>query len=154
MCCHQMYQARRHYACLTTPNVGLVERKCPYGAPLPQTLGNGAFIDPLSNQIMLYMICPWSISFLSFFSLMQICVFSPNHAPWEISCPQEDPDKVDGQDVTIPPWTASTREAQKTEDFLTARLREGKSIKSITIPWYDTELDINKYIIWNEKRSM
>ncbi|CAK9041675.1 Hypothetical protein (Fragment) [Durusdinium trenchii] len=29
-------EARRHYACLTTPNVGLVERKCPYGAPLPK----------------------------------------------------------------------------------------------------------------------
>eukprot|EP00434_Breviolum_minutum_P002967 symbB.v1.2.002606.t1/scaffold135.1/size305288/26 len=31
-------EARRHYACLTTPNVGLVERKCPYGAPLPQKI--------------------------------------------------------------------------------------------------------------------
>ncbi|CAJ1403288.1 unnamed protein product [Effrenium voratum] len=27
-------EARRHLACLTTPPVGLVERKCPYGAPL------------------------------------------------------------------------------------------------------------------------
>lgn len=31
-------EARRHYASLTTPNVGLVERKCPYGAPLPQKI--------------------------------------------------------------------------------------------------------------------
>eukprot|EP00913_Durusdinium_trenchii_P033873 g31709.t1 len=39
-------EARRHYACLTTPNVGLVERKCPYGAPLPKRLGKNRVNGP------------------------------------------------------------------------------------------------------------
>ena len=88
MCRHQTDQARRHYACLTTPNVGLVERKCPYGAPLPQTLGCAAtFIDPLSiepdNVVYKHVLEAYVCHFFSF--LMQRFVFIPNHAEWEIS---------------------------------------------------------------------
>ncbi len=79
-----------------------------------------------SNQIMLYISMSLKHMFvISFPSWCRDLFLSQTMRNGRFHFgPQEDPDKVDGQDVTIPPWTASTREAQKTEDFSTARPQE------------------------------